>query len=98
MAAYRSLPQPSAPVCVFAGLRVPPAWRAACVAAAGLAASCARPSLAGAAEGGACGETTARGGTCKGALFFLYSPAGASPQSVIGSDPPTASAGGQTLW
>jgi len=32
---------------------VPPAWRAACVAAAGLAAACARPSLAGAAGGSA---------------------------------------------
>src|SRR5215470_16657783 len=54
--AWSALPQPSAPVCVVVGLRVPPAWRAACVAAAGLAAASARPSLAGAAGGSAMWE------------------------------------------
>jgi hypothetical protein len=65
-----SLPQPSAPVCVVAGRRVPPAWRAACVAAAGLAASCARPSLAGAAGGSAMrGDASAWGHVQRGFIF-----------------------------
>ena len=49
---------------------MPPAWRAACVAAAGLAASCARPSLAGAAEGSAVrGDASAWGHVQRGFIF-----------------------------
>jgi len=49
---------------------VPPAWRAACVAAAGRAASCARPALAGAAEGSAVrGDASAWGHVQRGFIF-----------------------------
>src|SRR5262245_54101004 len=67
-----ALPQPSAPVCVVAGLRVPPGVRRAW-----LRPGWRPPALArrwrGQREEARCGETPARGGTCKGALFFLYS-------------------------
>src|SRR5262245_52445763 len=71
--AWSALPQPSAPVCVVAGLRVPPAWRAACVAAAGLAAAYARPSLAGAAGGSAVrGDASVWGHVQRGFIFPIF--------------------------
>src|SRR5262245_58159539 len=68
--AWSALPQRSAPVGVVVGRRVPPAWRAACVAAAGLAAAGARPSLAGTAGGSAMrGDASAWGHMQRGFIF-----------------------------
>jgi len=58
---------------VAAGLRAPLAWRAACVAAAGLAASGACPALAGAAGGSAVrGEASMWGQMQRGFVFPIH--------------------------